>query len=299
MPRWFMSTQLHYDHLLAYHGLKTIIELIDFTKWKREDLISFRKALFKLMLRYLLDASNNQKTPINDDNTFELYDADVDTLLFGPEGNRRNVPYCFAQEGFSMTETFNEFRNNKVRFETTRGYFNFTSQQYSLGELSKLDAEVIPCMSVHADSGILYTPLREASVLPADVSDVEMDDIHQGQCGDCYFMATLAAIAQRKPEYIIGKNGMVEELGEDHKYFRVKFYNKDGNRVSVDIDNRFWNQDNHPKYADKGTSKTDPSAYDPWVMAVEKAWAKVNGGGYDNIEGARSDGKVLQLLRPD
>ncbi len=287
-------TECHYQHLLAYHGLKTINELVDFTKWKRDDLIQFRKALFKLMLRYRLSATESKKTGCNDENTFELTDADVDTLLFGPEDNRRDIPYCFAQDGFSMSETFNEFKRKKIRFETTRDFFNFSSKEYDLTDTAKLEAEVIPCMKEHENSGIQYTALQETSILPTSTDGVEMNDVHQGQCGDCYFMATLAAIAQQKPEYIIGKNGMVEELGEGHKYFRVKFYNKDGNRVNVDIDNRFWNKDNHPHYAKRGVSANEPGSYDPWVMAVEKAWAKVNGDGYDGIEGARSDGKEVE-----
>ena len=86
---------------------------------------------------------------------------------------------------------------------------------------------------------------------------------------------------------------MVEELGDEHRFFRVKFYDKDGVRVNVDVDNRFWNQGGHPIYAGKGNSN-DPkgNSYDPWVMAVEKAWAKANNDGYQGIVGT-SDSKEL------
>ena len=152
-------------------------------------------------------------------------------------------------------------------------------------------------MEKHEKEGLQYSPLKDISILPADISGVEMDDIHQGYCGDCYFMATLAAIARNNPEYIIGKNGMVEEVdSNEHKFFRVKFYNKDGERVSVDIDNRFWIQNDEPYYAKKGIQNPNAQegSYDPWVMAVEKAWAKINGNGYDGIEGAREDGKEYE-----
>lgn len=288
-------TELHYRHLLAHHGLKTIYDLIIYTKNKKEELISFRKAIFKLMIHYWVSFSIKDTTTLNDGNTIELKDdGSVVTKLFGTEDNRRNISNCFSQNGFSMTDMFNDFRRKIIRFETTRETLNFTSQDCNPSELHKLDAEVIPCMEEHENDGLEYTTLNENSILPNDTSVVKIDDIHQGGCGDCYFLATLAAIAQRNPEYIVGKNGMIEELGDEHKYFRVKFYNKDGERVKVDIDNRFWNKDNNPKYAQRGLQIGDTGDYNAWVMAVEKAWAKVNNNGYDGIEGARTDGKEFE-----
>lgn len=286
-------TEKHYNYLLAYHGLKTMKELIEYVAWKRDDLVYFRKTLFNMMMQYWLSVENNKKSANDDDNTFELTDAEAESILFGTEGNRRNIPYCFAEGALVLSQAFDEFKRKKARYETTRDGFNFTSRDFNQAELEK---EIIPCMEEHEDAGIQYTTLNETSILPADTSGVEINDIHQGYCGDCYFMATLAAIARNNPEYIIGKNGMVEELGEDHKFFRVKFYNKDGKRVSVDIDNRFWNKNNEPYYARKGVQAQDnqDASYDPWVMAVEKAWAKINGHGYDGIVGAREDGKEYE-----
>lgn len=286
-------TEKHYNYLLAYHGLKTMRELVDYVAWKREDLLYFRKTLFNLMLQYWLSVENNKKLAFDDDNTFELTDSDAESILFGSEGNRKNIPYCFADGALVLSQAFDEFKRKKARYETTRDGFNYTSRDFNQAELEK---EIIPCMEEHENVGLEYSALNETSILPADTSGVEMDDIHQGHCGDCYFMATLAAIARNNPEYIIGKNGMVEELGEEHKFFRVKFYNKDGKRVSVDIDNRFWNKNDEPYYAKKGilTSDNQEGSYDPWVMAVEKAWAKINGNGYDGIVGAREDGKEYE-----
>lgn len=283
----------HYDHLLAYHGVKTMNELIDYAVWKKEDLLNFRKTLFKLMLHYRLNADDTTRSMPNDDNTIELKDIDNNAvLLFGEEGNKRTIPYCFAQGGVVLSEAFNEFKRKKAKFETRRSGLSHTSNEtYDKAELEK---EIIDCIGKHENSGIVYTPLKDTSVLP-DTAGVEMDDIDQGQCGDCYFMATLAAIAKMNPEYIIGKNGMIEELpaedeGDEHRFFRVKFYDEDGKRVNVDVDNRFWNLKDKPYYAGKGKSET-PGTYDPWVMAVEKAWAKANDDGYEGIEGASADGK--------
>lgn len=277
-------TELHYNHLLAFHGLKTMMELMEYAAWKKEDLISFRKTLFRLMCRYKLAIADKQDPKWDDDNTIELFDdMNVQSLLFGAENTKKEVPYCFAQGGAVLSETFAEFKRKKARWKTTRNTLSHTSQSFDQASLEK---ETIACMRKHVDAGIEYTTLKGTSILPLDANGIEIDDIHQGFCGDCYFMATLAAIARMRPEYIIGKNGMVEELGDEHRFFRVKFYDKDGKRVNVDVDNRFWNRDGRPFYAKEGKSD-DPegNSYDPWVMAVEKAWAKANDDGYDGIEG--------------
>lgn len=283
--------QKHYDHLLSYHGLKTMNELKEFVAWKKEDLVSFRKAIFKLMLLHRLSVSDAETINVYDDegNTIELVDEmDAKTILFGAEGNKRQVPYAFAGQYIVLSETFNEFKRKKARLETSRSSLSHTSLNFDQAVIEK---EVIACMKEHEGIGITYSALKDASVLP-QTEGVEMDDIRQGQCGDCYFMATLAAIAKMSPEYIIGKNGMVEELDGEHRFFRVKFYDKDGQRVNVDIDNRFWNSNDEPWYAKVGKSNgQEIGTYDPWVMAVEKAWAKANNDGYDGIEGARGDGK--------
>lgn len=279
----------HYRHMLAFHGLKTIMELLEFVKWKVDDLVSFRKTLFRLMLQYRMSIPETAHVSQNDFNTIELNDIDVNRLLFGTEEQRNSVPFCFARGGMTLAETFENFKKKKVKLETTR--FNPSIKPQEEFDPVAIEKEIIPARSEDSGSSIQYTPLQATSVLPA-TEGIEIDDVHQGQCGDCYFLATLASIAKMNPEYIVGKNGMVEELGEDHRFFRVKFYDKDGNRVNVDVDNKFWNKNNNPIYAKAGLSKnSEEGSYDPWVMAVEKAWAKANNAGYDGIEGASGDGQ--------
>lgn len=285
-------TERRYKHLLAYHGLKTITELIQFVSWKKEDLVNFRKTLFKLMLQYRMAVPDEKETMPNDHNTIELNDIDVKRLLFGTDEERKTVPYCFAQGGVTLSETFENFKRKKVKFETTR--FDLVHPSQDEFDQAAVEREVIPCRKEDEGSGIVYTQLNTTSVLPP-TEGIVIDDIDQGSCGDCYFLATLASIANMNPEYIVGKNGMVEELGEEHKFFRVKFYDKEGNRVNVDVDNRFWNKNGRPYYAGVGKMETpegsEETMYDAWVMAVEKAWAKANNGGYDGIEGASADGQ--------
>lgn len=276
----------HYKHMLAFHGKKTMAELLEYVRQKETDLLSFRKTVFRLLLKYRLAIPDTAHSLAPDQNTIELNDIDVKRLLFGTEEHGRQIPFCFAG-GITLSDTFEYFKRKKVRLETTRFNPGFNSNE-DFDPVS-LENEVIPAREADAGSGIQYTPLQRSSLLP-DTKRVEMNDVHQGQCGDCYFMATLAAIAQMNPEYIVGKNGMIQELGEDHRFFRVKFYDKDGNRVNVDVDNKFWNKNDRPIYAQEGQTTESDASYDPWVMAVEKAWAKANNEGYDGIEGASADG---------
>ncbi len=51
------------------------------------------------------------------------------------------------------------------------------------------------------------------------------------------------------------------------------------------------NKNGKPFYAGKGKpTDHEGNTYDPWIMAVEKAWAKANNAGYDGIEAASGDG---------
>lgn len=290
MDEMKVLVERRYRHMLAYHGLKTMNELVDFVRRKKEDLMSFHKMLFRLLVNYKLAGMESAEKFAMDSNTIELSDIDVTTLLFGPEGDKKRVAFCLNDSaGSSLSEAFEDYKRRKVQFETSRFAPDYKPQKTFDPEA--IEKEVVPCKEEHESEGYEYTALNRVSMLP-EQGDVEMDDVHQGQVGDCYFMATLASIAHMNPEYIIGKRGMIEPLGEENRFFRVKFYDKEGNRVNVDIDNKFWNQSGSPVYAGVGNMKNESNdAYDPWVMAVEKAWAKVNKGGYDGIEGASADGQ--------
>ncbi|MBQ7853179.1 MAG: hypothetical protein IJ342_09980 [Muribaculaceae bacterium] len=281
--------EIRYRHMLAFHGLKTINELMEYVRKKIEDLLSFRKTLFRCLVNYRLSSLVQAEKFQPDSNTIELSDIDVNRLLFGDNDDIK-VPFCLSNEdGATLAETFEDYKKKKVRFETTRFAPDYNAQDEF--DQTTIDKEVISCREEDHSEKIQYTALERASILPQK-GEVAIDDINQGQCGDCYFLATLASIAQINPEYIIGERGMIETIGEGNRYFRVKFYDKEGNRVNVDIDNRFWNKYDRPIYAGIGQSKaTELSSYNPWVMAVEKAWAKANNGSYDHIEGASADGQ--------
>lgn len=109
-----------------------------------------------------------------------------------------------------------------------------------------------------------------------DPDEVAMDDVSQGRLGDCYFVASLAAIADKNPDAI---RRMIKDNGDGT--YTVKFH--EGGEVVVD--DQFPLQGGRVAYAGPG----DQDAKDGkelWVMLIEKAWAKLKGG-YEQIRGSK------------
>lgn len=89
-------------------------------------------------------------------------------------------------------------------------------------------------------------------------------DIKQGYLGDCYFLAGLAALAER-PDRIF--NLFLLQDKNELNYFSVKLLFK-GKWVTVDMDEYI------PYLYDKPAfSKSVDSEL--WVLLLEKAWAKI------------------------
>ena len=89
-------------------------------------------------------------------------------------------------------------------------------------------------------------------------------DMDQGTPGDCYFMAALAAVAQRDPEFI-KKNIKQNSDGT----YTVTLY-KNGKPVQVTVSGDIPGDGNG-----QGAAYTDSNT---WVAIYEKAYAKLDGG---------------------
>ena len=87
------------------------------------------------------------------------------------------------------------------------------------------------------------------------------DDIFQGGVGDCYFMATLSAIADANPDYI---KQMVIDLGDGT--YAVRFHDA-SQEIYVRVDADLWVDGGMLEYADLGQEAS------LWVPIVEKAYA--------------------------
>lgn len=127
------------------------------------------------------------------------------------------------------------------------------------------------------------------------------DDVRQGNLGDCWFLASLAAVARRNPQLI---RDMISGPDKDGNY-QVTFYTDTrgsflyffgtgGNKVTVTVDGKLpVRKDNgEVAYAQLGPAQGDQVA--TWVAIVEKAWA-VRNGGYPKIDGGYS-GDALQAI---
>lgn len=89
-------------------------------------------------------------------------------------------------------------------------------------------------------------------------------DINQGYLGDCYFLAGLAALAER-PDRIF-KLFLTKDINEQ-KYFEVKLLYK-GKWMTIDIDEFVPTVEGTIAF-----SNTLNGAL--WVLILEKAWAKL------------------------
>ncbi len=109
---------------------------------------------------------------------------------------------------------------------------------------------------------------------------IECSDIKQGSLGNCYFLSSLASLCQYP--YLIRQIFRTSEVTPDSYYEVVLFLDGHWNIVVVD--------DYLPvrKY-NKTFAFTKPNGSELWVLHLEKAWAKVNGGYLNIISGKATD----------
>ena len=107
-----------------------------------------------------------------------------------------------------------------------------------------------------------------------DGSDIQYDDIKQQQIGDCYLMASLAALAKNNPELI---RQMIKDNGNGT--YTVRFF-EDGKPVFITVDSDVPVQKTLCFSKEKGGISSDDGEL--WPSIVEKAYAKWQGG-YEKI----------------
>jgi calpain-15 len=103
---------------------------------------------------------------------------------------------------------------------------------------------------------------------------IEPNDIKQGELGDCYFLSTLASIAEKPAR--IRKLFETEEVNEQGMY-GIKVCDK-GEWKTVIIDDLI-----PCRHNTKQPVFTKGNGNEIWVLLLEKAWAKLYGG-YAKIE---------------
>jgi hypothetical protein len=122
-----------------------------------------------------------------------------------------------------------------------------------------------------------------------DTHEVDMNDVDQGMIGDCFVMASIAALARQNPEMI--KN-MIRE-NEDGTY-TVTF--KQGDTYAyVTVNADFPGGLDSGQHADTG-DVTYYGKREIWPLVLEKAYAAYWEGGYANIADGGNPGPVLDAL---
>ncbi|WP_031520016.1 C2 family cysteine protease [Streptomyces sp. NRRL F-5123] len=111
-------------------------------------------------------------------------------------------------------------------------------------------------------------------------------DISMGRVGDCWFMASLAAVTEQDPDF------PREHIRQNpNGTYTVTLYDKSGKPVEVTVDNKMPRNDDGLVYA-------EPSSNVLWPLIYEKALAQYKGG-YGNIEGGFGDQSMDILTGQD
>ena len=109
---------------------------------------------------------------------------------------------------------------------------------------------------------------------------ITVDDIKQGKIGNCYFLSAIAAMCEFPR--LISQTILSTDVSPDGIYQILMFI--DGEFQIVYVDDYF--------PCIKGTNVlyfAKPNSFELWVILLEKAWAKVNGGYANIISGWPSD----------
>jgi len=119
-----------------------------------------------------------------------------------------------------------------------------------------------------------------------EAHSVDPSDVTQGALGDCYLMASMAAIANQNPDLI---QKLIRDNGDGT--YTVTFYQKkkvlglfdNGHeKIEITVDADFPEHNGSPMYAQPGD--TVDGKQEIWSMVIEKAYADWKGG-YEDIEG--------------
>jgi hypothetical protein len=126
-----------------------------------------------------------------------------------------------------------------------------------------------------------------------DTTSIDFDDVRQLGLGDCYLLASLAAIAAVDPDRLrqtVRRNS--------NGTYTVTF--RDGDReIPITVTPDFPVRDGAPSFAtDPTTRDVDPPRSELWPLVVEKAYAQWKGG-YDDIEGGYPHEAMEELLGSD
>lgn len=145
--------------------------------------------------------------------------------------------------------------------------------------------------------------LKDLNILkePKEIKEnpeILAEDVVQGGLGDCYFLSSIAALAETPTKI---KKLFKSLTFNNQGYFEVVVY-LHGEPISVFVDDYFVfrqenkdNPDEKPVYT-LAFSKINPKTNNIWPIILEKVWAKLNGSFESINKGACTD--VFEVFSP-
>ena len=134
---------------------------------------------------------------------------------------------------------------------------------------------------------------------PLFVDGIKGEDVQQGQIGDCYFPAAMAAVAKANPDAI---SKLIKDNGDGT--YTVTFKQKDWatgkfKDVPVKVDGDLWARSYGGPLYGRSANSPDTTKMELWFPLVEKAYAQWKGS-YDTIgNGGCSDDVFEAVLGQD
>lgn len=271
-----IQTQIGYKHVqkLLYGSVKYTQQQIDLLE-------QFKNALKKLQLS-LQEQFNSFDLSLDYFNYSILRKEDIEYFC------QRNKLIFFDKKR-RLSLYFNEYLSNGDFFDRQVIQFLRNADVETLVSTSEI---IKPNEEGFRNDLYKYKEIEkyEVEIYIADENesqDILYSDVKQGQLGDCYFLASLAAIANKKPDKI---KEMIDISKIDPAIY---FYDDLLQTHKIHVDKKFWvtENDEFPIYAQYGSSTANKKEI--WTMLIEKAWAKINDCNYANIIG--SNGKNRRI----
>lgn len=126
----------------------------------------------------------------------------------------------------------------------------------------------------------------------SDINLIDINDIKQGSIGNCWLMATMIAIANKKPHAIAR---LIKQRNKKRGLYDVTIYiKKNGRNIPqvITVNDRFPVGDKPPRAHETGDKEGKKEEL--WVMLIEKAYA-VYLGSYQELKGGHSY-KAMEAL---
>ncbi|MDP3236327.1 MAG: C2 family cysteine protease [Myxococcales bacterium] len=164
------------------------------------------------------------------------------------------------------------------------------------------NTDLIPDPALHRDELDAAGKPRFSKVNftgPLFVDGAKAEDVRQGQIGDCYFPAAIAAIAKSNPEAI---NKLIKDNGDGT--YTVTFKQRDWNTqgfkdVAVKVDGDLWARSYGGALYGHSTNSSDPKKMELWFPLVEKAYAQWKGSYNEIGDGGHSSDVFEAVLGRD